>query len=102
MKFRRAPIRYLCAYLLICAGISGILLSPSIGLRGGIEVRSFTLNRIQEYSWGTAIASSELELPFIRNQRGLVFMNVFIAGSLGAVFGGVHWFAALRNPARAS
>jgi hypothetical protein len=97
VKFRRAPVRYLCSFLLICGGAFGILFSPSVGLFGGTEVRSFTMNEVHEYPWGTAIASSELDLPFIKNQRGLLFMNVFLAGSLGTLFGGVHWFAALRN-----
>jgi hypothetical protein len=92
-------VRYLCAIILICAGACGILFSPSIGLLGGKETRSFTMNQIQEYPWGAAIASSELEIPFVQNRRGLVFMNVFIAGSLGAFFGGVHWFAGLRSRA---
>lgn len=97
MKFRRAPIRYLCSLLLICCGAAGILFSPSVGLFGGTEVRSFTLNDAQEYSWGTAIASTHLELPFIQNQRGLFFMHLFLAGSLGAFFGGVHWFTVIRR-----
>ena len=97
MKFQRAPVRYLCCLGLICAGALGILFSTSIGVIAGKEIRSFTLDQIQEYSWGTAISSSELEVPFIHNHRGLLFMNAFIAGSLGAVFGGVHWFAALRR-----
>jgi hypothetical protein len=97
MKFSRAPVRYFCAVLLICAGASGILFSPSIGLLGGSEIRSFTLSQVQEYPWGAAIASSELQIPFVRNQRGLIFMNVFLAGSLGAFFSGVHWYAALRS-----
>lgn len=102
MKFRRAPVRYLCSFLLILAGASGILFSPSVGLFGGTELRSFTINEPQEYSWGRVIASSEVEVPFIQNQRGLFYMNLFLAGSLGAFFGGVHWFAALRNkPCRA-
>jgi hypothetical protein len=97
VKFRRAPVRYLCSLLLICAGATGILFSPSIGLLGGTELRSFTLSEAREYPWGTAISHSETELPFIQNQRGLFFMNLFLAGSLGALFGGVHWFAGLRN-----
>jgi hypothetical protein len=97
MKFRRAPFRYVCSLLLICAGASGILFSPSIGLLGGTQSRSFTLSEIKEYSWGTAIANSEMEVLWIQNQRGLFFMNLFLAGSLGALFGGVHWFSALRN-----
>ena len=97
MKFRRAPIRYLCSLLLICIGAAGILFSPSVGLFGGTELRSFTLNDAQEYSWGTVIATTHFEIPFIQNQRGLVFMNSFLAASLGALFGGVHWFAALRR-----
>jgi hypothetical protein len=97
VRFRGAPIRYLCAFLLICAGAFGILFSPSIGLLGGKEIRSFTMNHVQEYPWGAAIASSELELPFVHNQRGLFFMNAFLACSLGSFFGGVHWYAALRN-----
>lgn len=101
VKFRRARLPYLCAVLLICAGAFGILFSPSVGLLGGREIRSFTLEQIQEYSWGTAIASSELEVPSVKNQRGLAFMNVFLAGSLSAFFGGVHWYAALRNRSRA-
>ena len=99
VKFRRAPVRYLCSLLLICAGISGILFSPSIGLVGGMELRSFTWSEIREYSWGTAVANSEMKVPFVQNQRGLFFMNIFLAGSLGALFGGVHWFAALRRKA---
>lgn len=75
----------------------GILFSPSVGLFGGTELRSFTLNEPREYSWGTAITSSEIEVALIQNQRGLFFMNCFLAGSLGAFFGGVHWFAALRR-----
>jgi len=97
VKFRRAPVRYLCSLLLICGGAFGILFSPSIGLLGGREVRSFTLNQVQEYPWGTAIASSELDLPFVKNQRGLLFMNVFLAGSVGAIFSGVHWLTVLRS-----
>jgi hypothetical protein len=94
VKFRRAPIRYLCSLLLICFGAAGILFSPSVGLFGGTELRSFTLNDVQEYSWGTAILTSQLE---VQNQRGLFFMSLFLAGSLGSFFGGVHWFAALRR-----
>ena len=97
VKFSRAPLRYICAFILICAGASGILFSPSIGLLGGQEVRSFTMNSIQEFPWGAAISSSELEVPFVQNKRGLVFMNIFLAASLGAFFGGVHWYAALRS-----
>jgi hypothetical protein len=99
VKFRRAPVRYACALLLICAGASGILFSPSIGLLGGTELRSFTLSEVREYPWGTAVSNSEMQVPFIQNQRGLFFMNLFLAGSLGALFVGVHWFAALRNKA---
>jgi hypothetical protein len=87
----------LCSLLLICCGTAGILFSPSVGLFGGTELRSFTFNDQQEYSWGIAIASSEIELPFVQNQRGLFFMNLFLAGSLGSLFGGVHWFAGLRR-----
>jgi hypothetical protein len=97
VKFRRAPIRYLCSLLLICFGAAGILFSPSVGLFGGTEVRSFSINDAQQYSWGTVIATTQFDLPFIQNQRGLVFMNSFLAASLGALFGGVHWFAALRR-----
>jgi hypothetical protein len=92
-------LRYLCAFLLICGGACGILFSPSIGLVGGKELRSFPLNDVREYSWGAAIATSELELPFVQNQRGLIFMNVCLAGSLTAFFGGVHWYAGLRRRA---
>ena len=99
VKFRRAPVRYACALLLIFIGASGILFSPSIGLLGGIELRSFTWNEVREYSWGAAISSSEMEIPFVQNQRGLFFMNLFLAGSLGALFGGVHWLAELRKKA---
>ena len=96
---RRGSSRYICAVLLICAGAIGILFSPSIGLLGGKEVRSFTMNDVREFPWGAAIATSELELPFVQNQRGLIFMNVCLAGSLSAFFGGVHWYAALRRRA---
>jgi hypothetical protein len=99
VKFRRAPVRYACALLLILVGASGILFSPSVGLLGGTELRSFTWDEPREYAWGTAMARSEMEIPFVQNQRGLFFMNLFLAGSLGALFGGVHWFAALRNKA---
>ena len=81
----------------MCAGALGILFSPSIGLHGGKEMRSITFSQIKEYPWGAAIASSELEIPFVQNKRGLVFMNIFLAGSLTAFFGGVHWYAALRS-----
>jgi hypothetical protein len=77
--------------------VAGILFSPSVGLFGGTELRSFTLNDAHEYSWGTAIATTHFELPFIQNDRGLIFMSSFLATSLGALFGGVHWFAALRR-----
>lgn len=60
-------------------------------------MRSFTFNDVKEHSWGTVIATSQLDLPFIQDQRGLFFMNTFLAGSLGALFGGVHWFIALRR-----
>lgn len=97
VKFRGAPIRYLCSLLLICCGTAGILFSPSVGLFGGTQLRSFTMNDQHEYSWGVAVSVSEIELPFVQNHRGLFFMNLFLAGSLGAFFGGVHWFAALRR-----
>ena len=97
MKFRRAPIRYLCSLLLICCGIAGILFSPSVGLLAGLELRSFTLHDVKEYSWGRAVATTELEVPFVQNQRGLFFMNTFLAGSVGALFGGLHWFIAIRR-----
>jgi len=97
VKFRCAPIRYLCSLLLICVGAAGILYSPSVGLFGGTELRSFTLNKVEEYTWGTAVLTSQLDVPFIRNQRGLFFMSLFLAGSVGSLFGGVHWFAALRR-----
>jgi hypothetical protein len=67
---------------------------------GSTEIRSFTLNQLREHDWGISITTSEFELPFIRNQRGLLFMNVCLAGSLGAIFGGVHWFAGLRRQLR--
>ena len=73
------------------------MFSPSVGLFGGTELRSFTKNEQQEYSWGIAISTSELEVPFIQKQKGLFFMNLFLAASLGAFFGGVHWFAGLRR-----
>lgn len=97
MKSRRAPIRYLCPLLLICCGIAGILFSPSVGLLAGTELRAFRLDDVKEYSWGTVIATTRFELPFIQDQRGWIFMNTFLAGSLGAVFGGVHWFTAIRR-----
>jgi hypothetical protein len=87
----------LCSLLLICVGAAGILFSPTVGLFGGTELRSFTLNKVQEYSWGSAVLTSHFEVPFIQNQRGLFFMSLFLAGSLGSFFGGVHWFAALRR-----
>jgi hypothetical protein len=68
-----------------------------VGLFGGKELRSFILNDVQQYTWGTAIATKQLDVPFVQNQRGLIFMSLFVAGSLGAFFGGVHWFAAIRR-----
>lgn len=97
MKFRRATIRYLCSLLLIVSGAAGILFSPSIGLFGGKELRSFTFNDVQQYSWGAAIATTQLELPFVQNRRGLFYMSLFLAGSIGAIFSGVHWFTAIRR-----
>jgi len=97
MRLCRAPKRYLCCCSLILCGIFGILASPAVGLRGGIELRSFTIHKVQDYAWGKAIASSEFELPYIENQRGLFFMNCFLAGSLASFFWGVHWFALLRR-----
>jgi hypothetical protein len=97
MKVRRAPKRYLCCCCLILCGVLGILFSPAVGLRGGIEFRSFTIQKVQDYTWGKAVTSSEFELPYIQNQRGLMFMNCFLAGSLVTLFGGVHWFALLRR-----
>ena len=96
---RRFPprLRCLCAILLICLGGCGILLAPSVGLFGGRGVQSYTLSEAQEHEWGTAISTKEFELPFVHNQRGLLFMNVFLAGSLGAIFGGVHWLATVRR-----
>ena len=95
-----ARVRCLSAILLICTGACGILLAPAVGLFGGREVHSFTLNEIREHAWGTSVTSSEFELPSIHNRRGLIFMNLFLAGSLGAVFGGVHWLSALRRGVR--
>jgi hypothetical protein len=100
MRVFPARMRYWCALLLICAGGIGVLFAPSVGLFGSQELRSFTINQTREEDWGIAIVSSEFELPFVRNERGLLFMNVFLAGSLGAIFGGVHWFAGLRRAAR--
>jgi hypothetical protein len=97
MKLRLAPKRYLCCVLLIASGVFGILLSPSIGVHGGIELKSFTINKVQEYAWGAAVISSDFELPYVQNQRGLAFMNCFLAGSLASFFGGVHWFTSLRR-----
>lgn len=81
------------------AGASGILFSPSVGVKGGLQTKSFTLNKVRNYSWGTAIDTSEFELPLIINQRGLIFMNCFLAGSLLSFFGGVHWFTRLQRRA---
>lgn len=99
---RRFPARLRClfALLLICAGGVGILVSPSIGVVGSKELRSFKLSEPRHFGWGTAVVTSEFELPFVRNHRGLLFMNVCLAGSLGAIFGGVHWFAILQKKSR--
>jgi hypothetical protein len=97
MKLRRAPKRYLCCFLLIITGISGVLLSPSVGVRSGVELRSFTLNKVQEYAWGRAIASTEFEIPYVQNHRGLMAMSWFLAASLVSIFGGVHWFTRLQR-----
>lgn len=97
VKFRRASIRYLCSILLICCGVAGILFSPAVGVFSGTELRSFMLNDVQEYSWGSVIATTQFELPFIKDQRGFFFMNMFLAASLGAIFSGVHWFTVIRR-----
>jgi hypothetical protein len=98
MRIFPASVRRLCAVLSICAGACGILLAPSVGLFGGKELRSYSLSRSTEHSWGTAITSLDFELPAIHNQRGLIFMNVFLAGSLVAIFGGVYGLSAPRRP----
>jgi hypothetical protein len=97
MRYFPLRLRCLCAILLICVGGCGILFAPSVGLAGSREVRLFKLNQAQEHDWGTSIVSSEIELPFISNQRGLVFMNACLAGSVGAIFGGVYWITGLRR-----
>ena len=97
MKFRLAPWRYVCALALVLLGIAGILMSPAAGLSAGTEPKVFTMKAVREYPWGTALATSELELPFIENERGLLFMHCFLAGGLLSLFGGVHWFALLRR-----
>jgi hypothetical protein len=98
MTLRRAPKRYLCCFLLILAGVCGILLSPAVGVKGGLEFKSFNLNdEVRNYTWGTAVTTSEYNLPYITNQRGLMFMNCFLAGSLMSFFSGVHWLTRLRR-----
>lgn len=100
MRIAPRRLRYGCALLLIGLGASGILFSPNVGLFGGREWRTFTLERSHEHDWGTAITVAEFELPFVHNQRGIWLMNVCLAGSLGVMFGGVHWLAALRRQMR--
>lgn len=90
-------LRYVCCALLVLAGTAGILFSPVVGTSGGMELRSFTLNHVKDYAWGTAVATSELEVPFVQNERGLFFMHLFLAASLVTIFSGVHWFAILRR-----
>ena len=97
MKFRGAPCRYLCSLALVLVGVGGILLSPSLGLSAATELNVFTLRTVSDYSWGASVATAELEVPFIHNQRGLVSMHALLAGSLLTLFGGVHWFALLRR-----
>ena len=97
MRVFPARMRRWCALALIGAGTCGILFAPSVGLFGSKELRPFSLNVQREHPWGTSITTSEFELPFVRHQRGILFMNLCLAGSMGAIFGGVHWFAGLRR-----
>jgi hypothetical protein len=87
--------RRLCALLLICAGACGILFAPTVGLFLSKELRSFTFTSTHEKEWGTAITTSRFELPFIRNSRGIIFMTACMAGSIAAIFYGVHWYTVL-------
>jgi hypothetical protein len=97
MFVRRKRTAYTLAVLLIGIGAFGILLSPSAGVAGGKELRSFALRDVRESDWGTSIIISEFELPYIRNQRGLAFMHGLIGASMVTLFSGVHLFARLRS-----
>lgn len=101
MPRRRKPAIYALALVLICIGALGIVLSPAAGVAGARESRSFTLQDIQERDWGSSIITSEIELPWIQNQRGLFFMHGLIAASMVTLFSGVHLLATLR-PRRAA
>lgn len=98
----KLPVRLRCllALMLILLGLCGILSAPSIGMLAGIGTESFTFDRPVEHDWGMVIATSQTEIPLFRNQRGLWFMNLCVAGSLGAIFGGVHWFSTARRSLR--
>lgn len=97
MRKLPARLRCLLALMLILLGACGILSAPSLGLLFGAGTRSFTIDQSVQHEWGTAIANSEIEIPFFRDRRGIWFMNLCLAGSVGAIFGGVHWFSALRR-----
>lgn len=99
---RKLPVRLrgLCALLLILLGACGILSAPSLGLLAGSDTQSFFFDQLIEHDWGTVIATSELEIPFFRDRRGIWMMNFCLAGSVGAIFGGVHWFAVVRRGLR--
>lgn len=87
--------------MLICVGGAGILLSPSIGMRGGTELRSFSRNDVRNTETATTIITSQFELPYIQNRKGLAFMNGLIAASLLSLFSGVHLYSLLQRRAYA-
>jgi hypothetical protein len=100
MRKLPARLRCLLALMLILLGLCGILSAPSVGLLAGVGTESFTFDRLVEHDWGTVISTSQAEIPLFRNERGLWLMNICLAGSLGAIFGGVHWYSAVRRSVR--
>lgn len=99
MPSRRRHAAYALALLLIAAGALGILLSPSAGVAGGRETRSFMVNDVREQSWGASIITFEIKVSYIQNRRGLYFMHGLIAASTVTLFAGVHLLATLRAKA---
>jgi len=89
VKFGRLLPRRARWGLLILAGALGILLSPHVGLSGGMGTRSFERKEVTEHAWGSAVTLTQFDLPMVDNGRGLAWMSVFMAGSLGAFYAGI-------------
>jgi hypothetical protein len=99
MTYRRRT-GYLLSMVLICIGAVGILFSPSIGVRGGIEQRQFTTTQDStEREVAATIVISQLELSYVQNSKGLAFMHGFVLISIATLFCGVHLFSLLRRRA---